>query len=393
MNKVFGRAEPASPEEVDALVAEQRLLREQLALAAEELRLLRQALQTKTPAAPSAADPPAVTPTSSFPTAPTPVPSPPPQQPPPVQPTDSPPAPFPAQGPAAAPASSFPTAPTPVPAPPPQPPPAVQPTDFPPVPAAAIPDEPEAPTGPATEARVVSAGFDQGSLAQIYLGSRRIRTLGEANGRGVHVVTVDPDVGQVLSAKSYDTWGNPQIENTQLATDLNALSDGIVVLIALQDSGMENLDMKAIYALQDVGSTLSGPLRMREAYALIGVKGGSALAESSGPRAEIEAEIPCEVSDAPPQQAPPRVAAPPPMPPPPTPPPPPRPPAPQPAPPADVLPPAAAPAMPPVQEPQGAMSDEATPSTQGQTWEEVVLMLDKLQEKIRAKRLAREGQA
>jgi hypothetical protein len=241
----------------------------------------------------------------------------------------------------------------------------------------------------------VSAGFDQGSLAQIYLRGRRIRTVGEAKGRGVHVVTVDPDVGQVLSAKSYDIWGNPQVENAQLSTDLNALSDGIVVLVALQDSGMENLDMKAIYALQDVGSTIERPLRMREAYALIGVKGGSALAESSGPRAEIEAEIPCEVSDAPPQQAPPRVAAAPPVPPPPMPPPPPPPrqPAPQPAPPAYVPPPAAAPATSPVQEPQETISDGASASAQGQSWQEVVLMLDKLQEKIRAKRLAREGQA
>lgn len=370
MDEVFGRTEPASPEDVEALVAEQRLLREQLALAAEEIRLLREALQTP---APSTAEAPAATP-SSFPAAPAPEP-----------------APSPVQRPAAAPTSSFPTAPAPAP----EPRPIVQPTDFPPVPTAAIPEQPETPAGPTTEARVVSAGFDQGSLAQIYLGARRIRTVGEAKGRGVHVVTVDPDAGQVLSAKSYDTWGNPQVENTQLATDLNALSDGIIVLVALQDSGMENLDTKAIYALQDVGSTLTGPLRMREAYALIGVKGGSALAESSGSRAEIEAEIPCEVSDAPPQQASPPVAAPPPMPPPTMPPPaPPRQPAPQPAPPA-YAPPAAAPATPPVQEPQGTSSlgDGGTTGAQGQTWEEVVLMLDKLQDKIRAKRLAREGHA
>jgi len=231
----------------------------------------------------------------------------------------------------------------------------------------------------------------------------------------MNVVTIDPDTQQVTSRKTYDVWGEPQTENARLAMDLSGLPDGRIVLLACKDSGMENLDGKALAALRSVGSTIAGG-KEREGYALIGTKGGQALAERQGGRAEIEVQLPFHVRQPPPlppqppspppaampQQAPQGFSAPtwasqP---------------AAQPAaapPPSSSFPtaappqtsfPTAAPSqqvrVPKLQvDPQGGVSyddttveREGSEEEQGQSWQEVVLMLDKLQEKIKAKRLA-----
>lgn len=257
--------------------------------------------------------------------------------------------------------------------------------DFPPVPAAAVPQPSAQSTG--TQVRVVSAGFESGSAADFILDGIKVKTSGQAGGRGVNAIAIDPGSGQVLSAKSYDIWGNPGVENTQLAADLNALSDDIIVLVALKDSGMENLDARAVNALRGVGSTISGPLGVREGYALIGTKGRPALAESRGSRVEVEATLPCFVSPpsagsvaARPRQpafssqppAPPTRPAPPQW-------------APQPA-RSEQPRPAAPPPAPKVTFNDAMAEREAAKS--GQSWQEVVLMLDRLQEKIKAKRLS-----
>eukprot|EP00913_Durusdinium_trenchii_P029186 g27361.t1 len=64
-----------------------------------------------------------------------------------------------------------------------------------------------------------------------------------------------------------------------------------VVLIALKDSGMENLDGEGLHALQSVGSTLENRLGFRQGYALIGVKDGEAMAERKGPMVMAEAKL------------------------------------------------------------------------------------------------------
>eukprot|EP00438_Fugacium_kawagutii_P036094 Skav218075 [mRNA] locus=scaffold1832:159607:167038:- [translate_table: standard] len=95
---------------------------------------------------------------------------------------------------------------------------------------------------------------------------------------------------QVTSRKTYDVWADPQTENTRLAGDINSLPDGRIVMVAAKDSGMENLDARAIAALWSTwlshdalgaGATIPGG-KEREGYALIGIKGGEALAEEQG---------------------------------------------------------------------------------------------------------------
>ncbi|CAE7740486.1 Dnajb7 [Symbiodinium sp. CCMP2456] len=247
------------------------------------------------------------------------------------------------------------------------------------------------------------AGWGDGNVADFFLNGRKIDIRGEAGRRGLNVVTIDPDTQQVMSRKTYDVWADPQTENTRLAADINSLPDGRVILVACKDSGMENLDARAISALWSAGASVPGG-KEREGYALIGIKGSEALAEQQGGRVEIEGQLPFFVRHPPP--LPPSSPSPPPMPA-----------AAQPQQfspptwakePAAPKPPSTFPTAPPTAEPaqkvrvpklqvdpQGGVTyqDEMVerdgkPEEQGQSWQEVVLMLDKLQAKIKAKRLA-----
>jgi len=405
---------PGSP----ALAEETRLLREQTELLAREIRLLRASLvgapdklagaasgdttgaarPRATQAASGTGLPSAQTPQSSFPVAAAPVPAPAPaQSPPPVYKSTFPTAPAQPEPPRSQPASTFPVAagaaaPAPVPAPARYPPPAQQST-FPTAPAQpATPTAPSAPAagasqadvvGDVTYARIVSAGYENGNLANFYVDGHRVPISdGEADRRGINMVVIDPDAGRVVSGKAYDVWGDPQTENIKLAADIMALPEGHIVLIGLKDSGMEMVDGTVIAALQNVGSTVSAPLAMREGYALIGVKGSVAIAERRGAEVDIEGVLPCAVqrqlTTAP---RPPSTAAPPSVPPsgPPS--------GPSSGPVTDVS--AAPPRM--SVDPQGQVSvADMEAETEGQSWEEVLFMLDKLQDKIQAKRLGRD---
>jgi len=156
-----------------------------------------------------------------------------------------------------------------------------------------------------TAIKVVSAGGDAGDIADFFLEDQQVPIGGMSNRRGLNVVVIDSSAGHLLSAKTYDIWGNPLEENRRLAKDLRAVEEGNIVLVALKDSGGENLDGEAIHALQGLGATLEGRLAFRQGYALIGVKDGEALAERKGPMVMAEAKLPFVVR---PPQAPVRAA-------------------------------------------------------------------------------------
>lgn len=148
-------------------------------------------------------------------------------------------------------------------------------------------------------ARVVSSTYRHGNRADFYLDGKKVPLesgkwqLHEYQRRGFNVVTLDPDTQQVTSATCYDTSGGGQVAVAQLATDLNALPEGRVVLVAVRGSGLESLSGAAMRALRRVGATsaISGG-RSQEGYVLIGIKGGEATAERRGHHVEVEAKLP-----------------------------------------------------------------------------------------------------
>lgn len=133
-----------------------------------------------------------------------------------------------------------------------------------------------------TKVVVVSAGHDGGDIADFFLDDKPIPISGIENRRGLNVVVIDPEKKQVESAGTYDVWGNTANENKRFASDIDRLPKGRIVMVALKDSGMEKLEMRAMEALEDIGSTLEDRLGFREAYALVGEKFGKRLAEATG---------------------------------------------------------------------------------------------------------------
>lgn len=254
-------------------------------------------------------------------------------------------------------------------------------------PAVARPSKPTPKPGK-TAVKVVSAGHAHGNSADFFVDDMQVPImLGTAGRRGLNVVVIDPNTGRVLSGRSYDIWGNAKDENQRLAADLNALPEGHVVLAALKDSGMENLDSSSLAALRRLGAELEGRLAEREAYALIGVKDGEALAERNSRERMLllEATLPFAMQQkiSPPPPSRPRAPMPPqPAPPPSQPAPPPS----QPASPEQDLPPTQ-----PTTE-SGWVPNADSPSTgpprSGGSTEEAGNVVDQIQQRIRAKRLA-----
>mmetsp|Transcript_23027 Transcript_23027/g.71436 ORF Transcript_23027/g.71436 Transcript_23027/m.71436 type:complete len:446 (-) Transcript_23027:267-1604(-) len=128
----------------------------------------------------------------------------------------------------------------------------------------------------AVGARVVSAGHDSGNKAEFYLGESRVAFKAQ---RGINVVSVDP-ASMEPSCRSFDVWG--QVEAVEwFAWYLHSLPARSYVLVAVKDSGLERLSEEALRALRGVGATIRAGAP-REGYALIGSKGGPAVAERRG---------------------------------------------------------------------------------------------------------------
>lgn len=337
-----GAADEPEPdaEGVDELLEETKLLRMQTELLASEIRQLREALGGSLAAPAAEAAPAPARPAAPAPAA--------------VAPAAAPPLP---------PTSTFPTA----------------------------SPAPKAPVQDAelgfTSVKVVSAGHDVGNDAEFFLNDVKIPIYGSASRRGLNVVILDPEQQRVLTAKTYDIWGNPETENKRLASDLDGQPEGRVALVALKDSGMENLDAVAVGALRRYGSTLEGPLGVREGYLLVGVKGSDEeAAEEQFGDGMLMCEVDLPFTVAPPQAvprySPPSAKSAPPTPA--------RPRSPPPAAPVSSGGPrAAAPAEKPKLEvdPKGTVTYKEG-GEGGQSWEEVVFMLGELEAKIRARRLA-----
>jgi hypothetical protein len=130
------------------------------------------------------------------------------------------------------------------------------------------------------DASVRSAGQPYGDAASIRVGLDEFAP----NRRGYNLVAVDPS-GTVRNLGAFDTSGSPTASG-QLATWVEALPAGTIVLGAVKDEASGSLNAEAVGALATLG--VRGDLRgrYRESHAFIGVKGappGSAL-EALGPQ-------------------------------------------------------------------------------------------------------------
>ena len=136
------------------------------------------------------------------------------------------------------------------------------------------------------EVVVRSAGGADGNYADFSLDGQQVEL---ASGRGFSIVILAQD-GGVQSKHVYDT-GYQAEGSGPLATLLNDLPDGTAVLIAAMDDASDSLTAEAIASIQGLGATKISSISYRDSYALIGIKGQSAIAEAHSSTGEGPIEL------------------------------------------------------------------------------------------------------
>jgi len=134
---------------------------------------------------------------------------------------------------------------------------------------------------------VKSAGSQDGNYAEFYIDGTQIDV---AAGRGLSLVKLS-DSGRVLETQVFDT-GYQANGAGPLAAWVSSISQGTGVMVAAMDDASDNLTAEAKSALKELGATLIDDLAYRGSYALIGVKGGAAVAE----RLAVSGDGPVEIS-------------------------------------------------------------------------------------------------
>ncbi|MGQ9584184.1 MAG: interleukin-like EMT inducer domain-containing protein [Anaerolineae bacterium] len=136
---------------------------------------------------------------------------------------------------------------------------------------------------------VHSAGAEGGRFAYVTVGHGRDEADASAHRRGYNVAVLDPHTGQLLEKRGFDTWANPY-EAEALARFLAEISEGQIVIAAVQEDGARHLTEEAVQALWSIGAAEDPRGREGQAHAIIGVKGaarGTALEQAGGPSAYL----------------------------------------------------------------------------------------------------------
>lgn len=136
---------------------------------------------------------------------------------------------------------------------------------------------------------VHSAGAEGGKFAYVTVGHGRRQMDASAHRRGYNVAVLDPERGELVEVRGFDTWANPY-EAQALARFLDQVPEGYIVIAAVQEDGARHLTEEAVQALQRIGAAEDMRGREGQAHAVIGVKGaapGTALEEAGGPSAYL----------------------------------------------------------------------------------------------------------
>mmetsp|Transcript_31690 Transcript_31690/g.57736 ORF Transcript_31690/g.57736 Transcript_31690/m.57736 type:complete len:1635 (-) Transcript_31690:46-4950(-) len=147
---------------------------------------------------------------------------------------------------------------------------------------------------PAVDITVKSAGADDGNFVEFWLEGSKVEL---DPGRGLSVVILRSD-GGIESTHVYDTGylGEGSGPFTAL---VNSLPDGTVALVAAMDDATDSLTEEAREALASLGATRAGSISYRGSYALIGIKGGAALAEAVAAGGAGAVEISSSLAESP----------------------------------------------------------------------------------------------
>ena len=145
---------------------------------------------------------------------------------------------------------------------------------------------------------VRSAGYEDGNKAEFWLNGELLH---ETSKRGLTVVDMWPDM-TVKHIETFDT----HLDCSAFVAYLSSTAEGNMLLVGAADEASRALgkDWDAANLLRDLGATFPRPISFRSSYALIGMKGGNALAEvvrpMGGGKAVAVAEVPLPQATVPP---------------------------------------------------------------------------------------------
>jgi len=123
---------------------------------------------------------------------------------------------------------------------------------------------------------VESAGLSDGNYAYI---KQDYRVVLKNPNRGFNLAVLTQGSHRVVSTGTFDTYGD-ETATANLVAFVNGIAMGNIVLVGIQDS-VAPLDNVVLAALTTIGAQQAKSISDGSSYALIGIKGGPALAESS----------------------------------------------------------------------------------------------------------------
>jgi hypothetical protein len=113
-----------------------------------------------------------------------------------------------------------------------------------------------------------SAGQEVGDFGHIYLNGENV----SLEGVGFNVVALDSTTGVILDRQQFNTFAS-EWASQQLADWIDALADGVLVVISVRDEASMHLTNEAVEALHSLGLEQDLQGRFRWSYAAIAAKG------------------------------------------------------------------------------------------------------------------------
>ncbi len=136
-------------------------------------------------------------------------------------------------------------------------------------------------TGVTTPMDIVASG---GATGSIQVNGRQV----SRQTKGYNVVVIDPRLGKVTAAQSFNT-ADSRDDSRALTAYIEKIPNGHIVALASQEGAAVNLGDRAAQAFQSLGGSADPRQQLSFSYALIGVKGAQpgAAIESFKPGAAI----------------------------------------------------------------------------------------------------------
>jgi len=117
---------------------------------------------------------------------------------------------------------------------------------------------------------VQSYGYYDGNAAKL---TRDGKDIAYGN-RGHNLWRIDPNNGQLLESKRFDTYES-SAQSDSMSAWIGRLPEGAVVAVAIRDEGTVSMTEAAYLALESLGSALTRKVETRDSWALIGCKGAA----------------------------------------------------------------------------------------------------------------------